>query len=130
MIPDLSSDPPRDPALARALRQATADPAAARTDWARLHAAIDAGAARIIARRRLAWWDHAAGWARAAIPLAAAAAIALTLLVVRGGQTVPQAQPAPVLEQALAAGDNDRGMMTDDDADWLTQDGTPSEGER
>jgi hypothetical protein len=134
MTPDLRHDPPRDPALERALRGATPDPARARVDWPRLHATVDARAALLLARRRLAWWEHAARWGRAAIPLAAAAAIALSLLLARGAAVAADASasPAPMLEQALAGGtgDPDRPVVGPDDPDWLTQDVMPTDGDR
>jgi len=40
------------------------------------------------ARRRLPWWRHASRWARAGIPLAAAAILALALLVPRAAPHV------------------------------------------
>jgi hypothetical protein len=134
MIPDLSRDPPRDPRIAAALREAGLVPAEGAVDWERLHAVIAARASRVLAGRRLPWWEHAARWGRAAIPLAAAATVVLALAVAQGGGATDAAAPAgspPMLEQALAGGvsDADRGPA-DDEGELQLQDVVPSDGGR
>jgi len=134
MIPDLSRDPPRDPQIAAALRSAGPAPDDAAVDWERLHAVIAARASLPLAGRRQPWWEHAARWGRAAIPLAAAATVVLAFALARGGGVADLAMPAssaPMLEQALAGGvsDADRGPA-DDEGDWLLQDVVPTDGGR
>lgn len=138
--PDLSADPPRDPELARALREASPDAPLHRVDWARLHATIDARAAAVLARRGQPWWAYAAGWSRAAVPLAAAACVALLALLATapstggvGDEPVRVAtSSSPVMEEALSTGltDPDRALLTGEGDDWLLQTALPAPEER
>jgi hypothetical protein len=104
MIPDISRDPPRDPELG-ALLGLLNDPA---EDAAvlRMRGAIRGRATGPLGRlrNRLRWWEVAAVWARPAIPMAAAAGIALALLV--GNLPVPATGAAgsglPYMEEVLA----------------------------
>jgi hypothetical protein len=141
MHPDLSSDPPRDPRLARALREASPDAPLERVDWPRLHAAIDARAAAVLARRGQPWWAYAAGWSRAAVPVAAAACVALVALLAAtpraGGAAeepvrVAASSAAPMMEEALSNGisDPDRALLAGDGDDWLLQAALPAPEER
>jgi hypothetical protein len=133
-IPDLSADPPRDPRVARALREASPDAPLERVDWNRLHAAVQARAAALVARRAQPWWVYAAGWARAAIPVAAAAGIALFALIStsRVQDDAARASAAPIMEEALSTGisDPDRSLLSDDGGDWLLQAALPAPEER
>lgn len=105
---DLDTDPPRDPALGAALRALTRG-AATQPDWARLSASIRATAAPRLALRRepAPWWQHAAGWARQAIPVGLAAGVALTvgLRILGPGARVPDqfAKAPAALDEVLAA---------------------------
>lgn len=105
---ELDTDPPRDPALAAALRESTGG-AAPQPEWARLSASIRAAAAPRLALRRepAPWWQHTAGWARQAIPVGLAAGVALAVglgMLGPGGRAADQFATTPVaLEEVLAA---------------------------
>lgn len=75
--------PAPDEALGSALRQIVPDPPVERVDWRALRAAVLARAELPLARlrRRQRWWEVTAGWARAAVPTAAAAGVLLALAV-------------------------------------------------
>jgi hypothetical protein len=81
-------DPRPDDALRSELRAEVGEPPYEAVDWERLRARVVSGAAAMLARRRVerpaTWWEEAAGWGRAAIPLAIAAGIALAVVLVRG----------------------------------------------
>jgi hypothetical protein len=134
MNPDLSADPPRDPRLARALREASPDAPLDRVDWDRLHRAVDQRAALLMARRRQPWWAYAAHWSRAAIPVAAAAGLALFALIAttRAQDDPARVTSAPVMEEALSTGisDTDRSLLSDDGGDWLLRTALPAPEER
>jgi hypothetical protein len=109
MIPDITRDPPHDAELAAAMagidRAAAADP----SELDRLREAILARAELPLARLRLrprAWWQVAAGWAGAAVPLSAAAGVALVLVVgslpIPGPPTAAATEGLPYLEEVLA----------------------------
>lgn len=107
--PDVFRDPPRDPELAAVLREVDAA-APDRLDAGRLRAAVLARAEPALAARRqqARWWEHAARWARPAIPLALAASLALAYLV--GNTTLPTgsapettAASLPHLEDVLSS---------------------------
>ncbi|MDB4951810.1 MAG: hypothetical protein JWM27_4459 [Gemmatimonadetes bacterium] len=129
-LPDLSGDPPRDPLLERTLRDALPG-APADTDWDRLHHAVDARAAAVMARRGRRWWEYAAAWSAAAIPAAAAAGLVLFALLAGARAQADEAArmtPAPLMEQTLALdiADADRSLVNDDGGDWLLQDALPA----
>ncbi|HET6233299.1 MAG TPA: hypothetical protein VFE05_24700 [Longimicrobiaceae bacterium] len=127
MLPDLSHDPPRDERLASALRDGPARPPLDRTDWDRLHRAIDARAAVVMAARRQAWWAYAGSWARAALPLALAAGV---VLAVAAGSMQPApvlqaaSAPSPMVEEALSTAlpAADRAALSADASEWLLRD--------
>lgn len=123
--------PARDEALAAVLREAVPEPPVDRVDWRALRSAVLARAELPLARlrRRQRWWEVTAGWARAAVPAAAAAGVVLALAVgaldrgwgeraLSGGraevtqvasargarQPVEQTSARIPLEQALSAG--------------------------
>jgi hypothetical protein len=91
--PDISRDPPRDPEIA-AILAAALPGGADEMDGARLRSAILARAQDHLARLRHQplWWEYAATWAKPAVPLALAAALALTFVV--GSIPVPVNSPA------------------------------------
>lgn len=69
------------------LRHSTPVPPVDEVAWDDLARTIEARAEPLLLarRRRLPWWRHTSRWARAGIPLAAAAVLALALLVPRVG---------------------------------------------
>lgn len=73
----MTNEPERDSNLADALRRAEGEPPFAAVDWSRLQRRISERASLPLARlkRGVVWWDYTARWARAAIPLAVAAAL-------------------------------------------------------
>jgi hypothetical protein len=79
----MTNEPIRDPKLVAALRRHEGDPPLDAVDWERMLRTVTARAELPLARlrRTATWWGCTAGWARAAIPLAAAAGIALVALV-------------------------------------------------
>jgi hypothetical protein len=121
-MPDIDRDPPRDPEVGAWLR-ASAPPDV--DGLAGLRAAIRERAALPLAARRVPrWWEVAAGWARPAIPLAAAAGLALAVAV--GSLPVPAAPGGantaatlPHLDDALAAGipDAEYRLLTSEGAE-------------
>lgn len=78
-------DPIRDPELQAALRSIEGEASMSEADWERLRVAIAARSALLLARRRRGgvWWEFAASWGRAAIPIAAAAGIILATFLPR-----------------------------------------------
>lgn len=82
----MTNDPDRDSELVDALRRSEGNPPFEAVDWDRLHGTISARAKLPLARLRrgLVWWDYTARWARAAIPLAAVAAITVLATLPRG----------------------------------------------
>jgi hypothetical protein len=108
MIPDITRDPPRDAELAARLRELETTRPGDRVDWTRLRRTTLVRAADALARlrQRGSWWEYAARWARPAIPLAAAAGLALAVLL--GTLHVPQGAVGPLatlpfLEEVLIA---------------------------
>lgn len=83
MKPNSETDPPRDARLAAVLSAALPAPPADAERLDHLARAVLERAALPLARRRRreSWWNHAARWARPAIPLAAAATLLLALLL-------------------------------------------------
>ncbi|HEY7893731.1 MAG TPA: hypothetical protein VIC24_02395 [Gemmatimonadaceae bacterium] len=71
-----------DAELAAALRRAAGEPPYGDVDWETLARRIHATAlgSRVVPVSHR-WWEHAAGWTRAAIPLAVAAGLAAFALI-------------------------------------------------
>ena len=99
-----------DAALAAQLERAAGTPPYDEVDWdalaRRIHVAA-LGRRVAVAQRR--WWEHAALWTRAAIPLAAGAAIAAIALIALDRSATEPAEPAGTLIEAVtgAASDQD-----------------------
>jgi hypothetical protein len=77
-----------DPRLALELHAVLGDPPVDAIDWERAYAMLAGRAAPVLDRLRRGataivptWWDVAARWSRALVPLAAAASIALVALL-------------------------------------------------
>jgi hypothetical protein len=83
MIDETDRDPTRDPALESVLRDLGPEPPMEAVDWDRLAGAISARARERLAvrDRKVVWWQPMAAWARPAIPLGLAAALALFLVL-------------------------------------------------
>jgi hypothetical protein len=81
----MNLDPERDRDLAEALRRVEGDAQLDDAAWNRLRAGIAARAGRHAARRteEVTWWECIAGWARAAVPLAAAVGLVFLVLTQR-----------------------------------------------
>ncbi len=131
----MNQEPDRDQELALALRRLEGDADLNDADWNRLRAGIAQSAARHVARapESDAWWECIAGWARAALPLAAAVGVLLILLTPRefgsGNDASDMADPAVVERTSLAmivsgdvreqeavsaiVGPSDRGWLTE-----------------
>ena len=92
------------------LRRAAGEPPYDQVDWDALARRIHVAALgrRVIAARRR-WWEHAALWTRAAIPLAVAAGIAALALIALERTTTDSAAPGGTLIEAVtgAASDQD-----------------------
>ncbi|MFL5578146.1 MAG: hypothetical protein ACJ79S_19515 [Gemmatimonadaceae bacterium] len=94
-----------DPTLGAALRDVLANPPLEAVDWAALERRIADRTALPLRRRRSArrrdrpapWWELTAAWARAAIPLGAAAGIAAGVLAV----TAPAARSSTPSEREV-----------------------------
>ena len=121
-------EPPRDPELARALRGLEGEPPLDAVDWERLHARILAQARPALARLRARplWWDHAARWGRIAIPLAAAAGLAIAVSLPRGTEfaaTESEAGSPTALAVAYLSGAPPRetadAIVGATDGDWM-----------
>jgi hypothetical protein len=97
--PDISRDPPRDDELAAMLVTALPD-GADEMDGARLRTAIMTRARDHLARlrRQPLWWEYAASWAKPAVPLALAAALALAFVL----GSIPMPASSPATEVAVA----------------------------
>lgn len=78
----MNQEPERDLELTEALRRLEGDADLDEAGWKRLRASIASGAVRHFAtpREPIAWWEYIAGWARPALPLAAAVGVLLLLL--------------------------------------------------
>jgi hypothetical protein len=104
----MNFEPERDHELSEALRRLEGDARLDEAAWNRLRAGIAARAARHLARPIEAdtWWECIAGWARTAIPLAAAVGLIFIVLTQRdidsGGQTAAIADPGVVERGGLA----------------------------
>lgn len=96
----MNQEPDRDRELSAAMRRLEGDATLDEADWNRLRAGIAARAARQLAspREPISWWECIAGWSRAVVPLAAAAAVALLLFTpwefVSGDPGTPMPSPA------------------------------------
>lgn len=106
----MNREPERDLELSEALRRLEGDAALGDADWNRLRAGIDARAARLFARPAPAspptWWETIASWARAAVPIAAAAAVFLVFLAMQ--ETDFGSSMAPT----RGSGDLERGELS------------------
>ncbi|HEY7877087.1 MAG TPA: hypothetical protein VIC55_02620 [Gemmatimonadaceae bacterium] len=77
-----------DRKLTSALRHVSGDPPYNAVNWDALALRIQAAAvARARTGRALPWWEFAAGWSRAAVPLALAASIGAFALVATASST-------------------------------------------
>ena len=103
----------RDPALTTALRRAVGDPPYDAVDWDVLARRIQSAvAARRRVERPARWWEHAAGWARAAVPLALAAGIAAFALVVTTRSSVQsRSEPAASLLGVVTGAESDQALV-------------------
>jgi negative regulator of sigma E activity len=106
--PDLTRDPPRDPEIAAWLSLAANEAVGEVARLEPLRQSIRARAVMPLARlrQRPHWWEVTARWARPAIPMAAAASLALAVLV--GNLPTPandalETAGLPYLEEVLAA---------------------------
>lgn len=83
MSEDRRHDPPADPRLAEAMRAAFPPPTLDPADLDALARRITERAELTLARLRgrAPWWAYAAGWARAAVPVALAASVILALML-------------------------------------------------
>lgn len=80
-----------DPAFRAALRHAAGEPPLEEVDWDALRSSIGARAALPLARRRAGAQRSGTRWARALIPLAAAASVALAVWLGGAGTGEPDA---------------------------------------
>ncbi len=132
----MTDDPRRDSELADFLRRLDGDPPFDAIDWEQLRGRISARAKLPLARLRrgVAWWNYTARWARAAIPLAAAAVLAVVVTFPNAFRSDMQTQQsraaASILEReglALAVtGDVPEREVFDavvgpTDKDWLLE---------
>lgn len=96
--------------LASQLRRAMGKPPYDAVDWEalarRIHIAALGRRAAAVQHR---WWDHAAAWTRAVIPLAVAAGIAAVVLMARDRSTTQATEP-PTLMEAVAGGVPDQDI--------------------
>src|SRR5687768_11513736 len=83
MIDETDRDPTPDPVLESALRDLSPEPPMEAVDWDRLAGTIATRARERfrVRDRKAVWWQPMAAWARPAIPLGLAAAIALFLVL-------------------------------------------------
>jgi len=107
--------------LRAALRAAATEPPVTEVDWEALVRGVRHRAEPLLAARRrpLPWWGHASRWARAGIPLAAAAVLALVLLLPRAGLRTPTGETAATTPTAgsSAAGPADAASPSSAEAD-------------
>lgn len=99
-----------DAELAVHLARAAGKPPYDEVDWDALARRIHAGALGgrvVVARRR--WWEHAALWTRAAIPLAVAAGIAAVALISLDRSATESVEPGGTLIEAVT------GVASDQD---------------
>lgn len=98
-----------DAELAAHLARAAGKPPYDEVDWDALARRIHAGAlgGRVVARQR--WWEHAALWTRAAIPLAVAAGIAAVALISLDRSATESVEPGGTLIEAVT------GVASDQD---------------
>ena len=96
--------------LTAQLRHAAGEPPYDAVDWEALARRIQVAALgrRVVTARRR-WWEHAALWTRAAIPLAVAAGIAAFALIALNRSTSETVEPSDTLIEAVtgAASDQD-----------------------
>ncbi len=106
--------PEPDEALGSALREVVPEAPVERVDWRAFRAAVLARAelplARLRRRQRQRWWEVTAGWARAAVPAAAAAGVVLALALGAfdrlgaGGKVAERGGEAEMTQVASARG--------------------------
>lgn len=99
-----------DAELAAHLARAAGKPPYDEVDWDALARRIHAGALGgrvVVARQR--WWEHAALWTRAAIPLAVAAGIAAVALISLDRSATESVEPGGTLIEAVT------GVASDQD---------------
>jgi hypothetical protein len=125
-------EPQRDPDLAAALARLEGEPPMEAVDWERLRRRIGARADGALARLRArsAWWAYAARWGRVAIPIAAAAGIAIAFTLpagedvrTSGGEAARSVAAPAQLETAYLSGASP-GEAADElvettDREWL-----------
>ena len=95
------------------LERVSGEPPYDEVDWDALARRIHVAAlgSRAVARPRR-WWEHAARWTRAAVPLAVAAAIAAFALIMHDRSVPESSEAAPTLIEAVtgAAPDQDAAV--------------------
>lgn len=99
-----------EPELAARLERAAGRPPYDEVDWEALARRIhDAALGRRVVTAQRRWWEHAALWTRAAIPLAVAAAIAAVALIALDRSTTEPVEAGGTLIEAVtgAASDQD-----------------------
>lgn len=90
--------------LAAQLKRAVGEPPYDAVDWEALARRIHIGAlGRRTPAERRRWWDHAAAWTRAVIPLAVAAGIAAVVLIARDRSTTQATEPPTLMEAVTGA---------------------------
>jgi hypothetical protein len=124
-------EPIRDPRLEDALRSLEGEASMSEADWERLRAAIAARSEITLARLRRGgtWWEFAASWGRAAIPLAAAAGIALATFLPKaagpgegsGAPALNRTGLAMVLTGEAPEGEIVQAAISGTDERWLEE---------
>jgi hypothetical protein len=92
-----------DAELAAALRRAAGEPPYHDVDWDGLARRIHAAALGSRAASSRRWWEHAAGWTRAAIPLAVAAGLAAFALIASDRSSANTAESPTLIEAVTGA---------------------------
>ncbi len=91
----------RDAELAAALRRAAGEPPYDEVRWDALARRIHSAAlGRRVGPASHRWWEHAAGWTRAAIPLAVAAGLAAFALIA-SDRSAARTPEAPTFMEAV-----------------------------
>lgn len=105
MTDELHNEAGLDAELSAALRRAAGEPPYDQVDWDALARRIHASALGngVVTTPRRRWWDHAAGWTRAAIPLAIAAGVAAFALIASDRATVRTPETPTFMEAVTGA---------------------------
>ena len=116
---------PRDSELERALRALEGEASLPEADWERLRATIASRSVFALAnlRRGGTWWEFTARWGRFAVPIAAAAAIALASLLPRslgpGDASADRAGLAMVVTGEAPEGEIVQAAVYGPDERWI-----------